>query len=125
MSIVPDLLFYTKEHEWLRLESQKGIIGITDHAQDSLGDVVYVEFPDIGSSFTAGESFGVVESVKAASELYMPVAGKVIEVNKALEETPELLNEDPYGEAWIIAIELKSSEELKALLSAEAYRTIL
>ena len=114
-------LKYSKEHEWVKVDGDIAIIGITAHAQDELGDVVYVEAPEIGSSVDASGTFGVVESVKAVSDLYAPVSGKVIEVNSRLEEEPELINSDPYNEAWIIKVEMSDSTELDALLTGEEY----
>ena len=102
---VPEDLKYTKEHEWCRLKGNRAVIGITDHAQDQLGDIVYVEFPEVGDPVKKGESFGVVESTKAVSELFAPVSGKVVEVNDPLSDAPETINEDPYEEGWMIAIE--------------------
>ncbi len=118
---VPKDLKYTSEHEWVRLDGETVVVGITDHAQDSLGDVVYVELPEEGAAVTKDEPFGVVESVKAVSDLYAPVTGTVTEVNDALVDSPEVINEDPYGEAWMIRIEPASPEELDELLSPEDY----
>ncbi len=115
----PADLQYTRTHEWIRIEGDEGIVGITDYAQDALGDVVYVELPEVGARFEAGAAFGAVESVKAASDLYMPVAGEVIVVNDALVSQPEILNRDPYGEGWLIKI--KVAPGVGALMSAEAY----
>jgi glycine cleavage system H protein len=115
----PADLQYTRTHEWIRIEGDEGIVGITDYAQDALGDVVYVELPEVGARFEAGAAFGAVESVKAASDLYMPVAGEVIAVNDALVSQPEILNRDPYGEGWLIKI--KVAPGVGALMSAEAY----
>lgn len=120
MSNIPADLKYTKDHEWLKLEGDVATVGITDHAQQSLGDITFVELPTVGDSFEAGDSFGVVESVKAASDLYMPVAGEVIETNEALEDEPERLNDDAYG-AWIAKIKVSDPASVDALLSAEAY----
>ncbi len=122
---VPANLRYTKDHEWLRVEGNVGVVGITDHAQDALGDVVFVELPQVGAEVKAGRSFGVVESVKAVSDLYAPVSGKVIEVNAALPDSPELINKDPYGAAWMIRIEMTDRKEVEALLTAEAYRQLV
>ena len=119
---VPGNLQYTKSHEWVRTEGNTATIGITDHAQDELGDVVFVELPDEGASFDAGESFGTVESVKAVSDLYAPVGGEVIEVNSALNDTPEKINEDPYGEGWIVKLRTSADADL---LSPEEYEKIL
>ena len=119
---VPEELQYTKSHEWVRTEGDTATIGITDHAQEELGDVVFVELPDEGDTFDAGESFGTVESVKAVSDLYAPVGGEVVEVNSALEDAPEKINEDPYGEGWII--KLRTSGEAD-LLSPEEYEKVV
>ena len=118
---VPKDLRYTKEHEWARLDGDTVVVGITDYAQDSLGDVVYVELPEEGSEVSKDEPFGVVESVKAVSDLYAPISGNVVEVNDALVDSPEVINEDPYGEAWMIRIEPSDPSELDDLLSAEDY----
>lgn len=115
---VPAELYYSKTHEWIRMEADAAIIGITDFAQDALGDVVFVDLPAIGDTVTAGEAFGDVESVKAVSELICPVSGMIRDVNQALEDAPELLNEDPYG-AWIIKV--SPVEDQEELLSAQAY----
>ena len=115
----PAELQYTKSHEWIKIEGDQGTVGISDYAQDSLGDVVYVELPEVGAEFEAGQAFGAVESVKAASDLYLPVAGEVVEVNDALINQPELLNSDPYGEAWLVKIRV--AQGVGALMSAEAY----
>lgn len=114
-----DLLF-AKSHEWLKVEGNIGTIGISDHAQDSLGSIVFVELPQVGDEFNVGDSFGAVESVKAASDLYMPVSGKVIEVNESLEDAPEALNDDAYG-TFIIKIEMANADETKELLNLEQY----
>jgi glycine cleavage system H protein len=114
-------LRYTKDHEWVRLEAGVGRIGITDHAQQQLGDVVFVELPKKGDSVTAGARFGTVESVKAVSELFSPVTGKVVAVNDALQKTPETVNSDPYGAAWMIDVEVASTAEVDALMTAEQY----
>ena len=119
---VPDDLQYTKSHEWVRTEGDTVTIGITDHAQDELGDVVFVELPAEGDTFEAGESFGTVESVKAVSDLYTPVGGEVVEANSALEDAPEKINEDPYGEGWIV--KLRTSDEAD-LLSPEEYERVV
>lgn len=118
---VPADLVYTKEHEWLLVEGDIATIGITDYAQQELGDVVYVELPEEEDSFEAEESFGSVESVKAVSEIYMPVTGSVEEVNQALTDAPETVNDDPFGEGWMIRIRIDDLEELDELMSAEEY----
>ena len=119
---IPEDLQYTKSHEWVRIEGDTATIGITDHAQDELGDVVFVELPEEGDTFDAGESFGTVESVKAVSDLYTPVGGEVVEVNSALEDAPENINEDPYGEGWIV--KLRTTDEAD-LLSSEEYEKVV
>jgi len=117
----PDDLIYTKEHEWLRIASDGGTIGITDHAQKELGDIVYVELPKVGTKYDSGETFGTVESVKAVSELYIPVSGEVIEVNEELGSAPEKINTDPYGTGWMIRIPLLNKDEMADLMSAKEY----
>lgn len=121
----PKDLKYTKEHEWVKVEGDSVTVGITDYAQDSLGDVVYVELPQEGGTVTKNEPFGVVESVKAVSDLYSPVSGTVGEVNDAIMDNPETINEDPYGDAWMLKIELASEDELDDLLSAEEYQSYI
>ena len=126
MSHVPVDLLYTKEHEWLKIhEDGTATIGITDYAQESLGDITFVEFPDDGESFATGDTFGVVESVKAASDLFMPVDAEVIEVNEAVDTNPELLNQDPYESGWLLKVKLQDPSQLDALLKAEAYQAII
>nr|AIF06442.1 glycine cleavage system H protein (gcvH, GCSH) [uncultured marine group II/III euryarchaeote KM3_192_C12] len=122
MSEVPADLYYTADHEWLRITDGVAVIGITDHAQDALTDIVYVELPDEGASFGAGEEFASVESVKSVSGIFAPLAGEVIGVNEALDDAPELINEDPYGEGWIVKYRLASSGEESTLLSAAGYQ---
>ena len=119
---VPEELQYTRSHEWVRTEGDTATIGITDHAQDELGDIVFVELPETGATFDAGDSFGTVESVKAVSDLYTPVGGEVVEVNEALSESPEKINEDPYGEGWIVKIQVSGEADL---LSASDYEQFL
>lgn len=121
----PSSLKYTKEHEWARIDGRRATIGITDFAQDELGDVVYVELPEVGSTVTQMGTFGVVESVKAVSDLYSPVSGTVVEVNKKLEEHPELVNSDPYGEGWLLIVEMSNTSEVDTLLTAEEYQTYI
>ena len=113
-------LLYAESHEWLKVEGKQAYVGISDHAQHALGSVVFIELPKVGATIKKGDTFGAVESVKAASDLYMPVSGKIIEVNSKLESTPELLNDDPYG-SWIIKIELSNPSETSALLSSAQY----
>jgi glycine cleavage system H protein len=121
MANVPEGLFYSKDHEWLRVEGETGTVGITDHAQHSLGDVVYVELPKAGESFAAHDTFGSVESVKAVSELFLPVAGEVTEVNESLSDEPEKVNTDPYGDGWMLRLKLSNRGEVDSLLSAAEY----
>ena len=122
---IPDDLLYTKSHEWVRMEDDTATIGITDHAQDELGDIVFVELPDEGDTFDVGDSFGTVESVKAVSDLYTPVGGEVVEVNSSLEDAPEKINEDPYGDGWLVKVKLYDPSEAEALMDAAAYRDLL
>ncbi len=117
----PEDRLYTKEHEWLKLDGEVGTVGITDHAQHALGDVVYVEIPKVGDKVTAGETFGTVESVKAVSDLFTPVSGEVIETNSALGDAPETINKDPYGTGWMIRIRLSNKSESSKLMSAAQY----
>jgi glycine cleavage system H protein len=121
----PDDLRYTKEHEWLRLEGNDGVVGITDFAQDALGDVVFVELPTVGAVLTAGQTFGVVESNKTVSDLFAPVSGRVTAVNQVLRDEPEHVNRDPYGDGWMIKIALARREDVDALLDAAAYHAFV
>jgi glycine cleavage system H protein len=121
MSHTPKELKYTKEHEWVRVEGNRAYIGITDFAQSELGDVVFVELPEVGAEIEQNSTFGTVESVKTVSDLYVPVSGKVVEVNTELVDSPELVNEDPYGKGWMIVVEMKDTAELNTLLTAEQY----
>ena len=124
MSEVPDNLSYTKEHEWTSLQDDGSVkVGITDHAQDALSDVVFVELPDVGSEFSKGDSMAVAESVKAASDIYAPVSGKISSVNTKLEESPELINESPYDFGWMVIIE--PAGKLEGLLDSDSYREII
>ena len=120
----PVNLKYTKDHEWVALAGEKGTVGITDYAQAQLGDVVYVELPEIGARLKQGQSFGTIESVKAVSELYSPVTGEVVEVNTALKDTPELVNKDPHG-SWMIVIRMTNAGEEAGLLDATQYETLI
>ena len=121
MANVPEGLFYSKDHEWPKVEGETGTVGITDHAQNSLGDVVYVELPKKGESFAAHDTFGSVESVKAVSELFLPVGGEVTEVNESLSDEPEKVNTDPYGDGWMLRVKLSNRGEVDSLLSAAEY----
>ncbi|MEW6206843.1 MAG: glycine cleavage system protein GcvH [Acidobacteriota bacterium] len=125
MANTPEELSYTKDHEWVRVKGNLATVGITDHAQSQLGDVVYVELPKVGDKFESGEPFGSVESVKAVSEIYMPLGGEVTEVNAALADSPELVNEDPYGKGWMIELKIADSSEIDGLLSAAEYEDYL
>lgn len=122
---VPAELKYTKEHEWIRVEGEEAVIGITDYAQSQLGDIVFVECETVGDALEGGDTFGTVEAVKTVSDLYMPVAGEVVDFNKQLEDEPELVNKDPYGEGWIIRVKLNDKTEPDGLLDAEAYKAII
>jgi len=125
MSNIPDGLHYSKDHEWLRVEGETGTVGITDHAQDSLGDVVYVELPKVGDSFAAHEAFGSVESVKAVSELFLPVGGEVTEVNESLQDEPEKVNTDPYGDGWMVRVRIADASQVDGLLSPKEYEDFI
>lgn len=122
LSNVPEGLLYTKDHEWAKIEGRRVRIGITDHAQSELTDVVYVELPPIGKAVAQGEPIGTVESVKAVSEIFAPLSGKVVEVNKVLEDKPEIVNKDPYGEGWMVVLEIADPPQAKSLMAAAAYR---
>lgn len=121
----PDDLKYTKEHEWSRIDGTRVVIGITDFAQDELGDVVFVELPEAGTAVEANATFGVVESVKAVSDLYSPISGTIVEVNSALEDKPELVNEAPYGDGWMIVIDASNAAEFESLLNSADYQTYI
>ncbi len=124
--MVPQNLRYTREHEWLRLEADGTVtLGITDHAQDALGDVVYVDLPDVGASFSANDALGAVESVKAASDVFVPVDAEVLEVNELLKDEPAIVNEDCYGKGWFVRLKLARVEDLNALFDAAAYEAFL
>ena len=126
MSQIPEALLYTMDHEWIQLsEDGTAIVGITDYAQESLGDITYVEFPSAGESINTGDTFGVVESVKAASDLYMPLDAEVLEINDEVDSEPELLNSDPYQKGWLLKIRLTDASQVKALLKADAYAGII
>jgi len=114
-------LLYSKDHEWVRVEGEKAYVGITDYAQHALGEIVYVELPAVGNELNAGDVFSVIESVKAASDSYLPVAGKVLEVNEALSDSPQLVNEDPYG-SWIVVVEITDKAGLDELMNEQEYR---
>lgn len=122
---VPANLKFTKDHEWIKIEGSEALIGITDYAQTELGEIVFVEQPATGDSIAQEATFGTVEAVKAVSDLFMPVSGEVIAINPLLEDKPELINEDPYGEGWMIRIQLNNPTEVDGLLSAEAYTALI
>ncbi len=122
---IPEGLKYTKDHEWIKIEGQKAIIGITDFAQGELGDIVYIDIPSVGQEINEHEVFGTVEAVKTVSDLYMPVGGKVLEVNKELDGSPEKVNSDPYGAGWMIKMEIKNAADVNNLLSATQYKELI
>jgi glycine cleavage system H protein len=124
-AVYPQELRYTREHEWIRQEGDRGVVGITQFAQEQLGDVVFVDLPKVGTTVEMGKPFGVVESVKTASDLYAPVTGEVLAVNDALVDRPELVNQQPYGEGWMIELKLTDPAQLHGLLSAEQYEATL
>ena len=122
---IPGDLKYTKEHEWARVQGKLVVVGVTHHAQEALGDVVYVELPKVGSTVTEGKQFGVIESTKAVSELYSPLSGTVVKVNEALADNPSTVNTDPYGAGWIIEVEPSDPKQVDALMDATAYANLL
>ena len=121
----PDNYYYTKDHEWIRIEGNKATVGITDFAQKQMGDVVYVELPEIGTKLKFHQSFGVIESVKAVSDIYAPVSGEVMEVNEDLNDAPEILNEDPHNKGWVIKLNIEDKSELEELMSLSDYEKFL
>ena len=121
----PQNLKYTNEHEWIRVEGDIAYVGITDYAQEQLGDIVFVDIPTVGETLEANETFGTIEVVKTISDLFLPVAGEVLEQNESLEENPELVNKDPYGEGWLIKIKPAADADFDSLLDAEAYKTLI
>lgn len=123
MGDIPKELKYSKEHEWVKVDGKVAIVGITAFAQEQLGDVVYVELPKVGDPVKAGDTFGVVESTKAVSDLYSPVTGTIVEVNDPIADSPETVNSDPYGEAWLIKVELSNPSEVDGLLDADGYQS--
>jgi len=122
---VPAELKYTKEHEWIRVEGEEAVVGITDYAQSQLGDIVFVECETVGDALKAGDTFGTIEAVKTVSDLYLPASGEVLEFNEELEDHPELVNKDPYGQGWIVKVKISDKSELDGLLNAEAYKAII
>ena len=123
--ILPENIRYTEDHEWARLEGEIVRIGLTDYAQDQLGDIVFVEFPEVGDSFSKGDEFGTIESVKAVSEIIMPVSGEVVAINEDLENVPELVNKEPYEGGWLIEVKPEDTRELDALMDKTAYMKVL
>ena len=123
MSEVPECLFYTKEHEWLKIEGDEVVIGITDHAQNALTDIVYIELPEVGETCDDMGEFAIVESVKSASPIFAPLGGEITAVNDALDDTPELMNEDPYGEGWIVRMKLNDASAVSGLMSPADYKS--
>ena len=121
----PENLKYSKDHEWILIKGNIGTIGITEYAQSELGDVVFIELPAIGKKVEAGQSFGTVEAVKAVSDLYSPISGEVTELNKEIQDTPELVNKEPYERGWMIKVKLEKPEEVNSLLDAEAYKKLI
>jgi glycine cleavage system H protein len=117
----PNDLKYSRSHEWVRVEGSEAVVGLTDYAQEELGDIVYIELPEEGEEVEKETAFGVVESVKATEDLFSPVSGKVIEVNSPLDDSPEMVNEDPYGDGWLIRLEMTDQDEIKELMNAEQY----
>jgi len=122
---VPEDLLYTKDHEWLRIEGEKGIVGVTDFAQSELGDIVFIEIETIGETLKKEEVFGTIEAVKTVSDMFLPVSGEVLEVNPVLEESPDVVNNDPYGKGWLIKIKINDPAEVKELLSPDQYKALL
>lgn len=122
---IPDNLKYTKDHEWVRLEGETAIVGITDYAQGELGDIIFVEYPSTGDSFPRGDTFGTVEAVKTVADLFMPLSGEILAVNSELEDAPEKVNNDPYGEGWMIEIQVAEMTEVEELFDAASYRDLI
>jgi len=122
---VPENLLYTKDHEWLRIEGNAGYVGVTDFAQGELGDIVFIEIETVGETLAKEEVFGTIEAVKTVSDLFMPVSGEILELNPALEESPDAVNKDPYGKGWMVKIKLTNTSETSSLLTPEQYKAIL
>ena len=123
--ILPNHLLYTKEHEWIEFKDDLAIVGITDYAQSQLGDVIFVEFPEIGENLDIGSSFGEIEAVKTVSDLFAPISGNVISINDEIEDTPDLVNTDPYGEGWLIKISPTKNEQKEKLMDADEYKKLI
>lgn len=122
---IPNDLKYTKDHEWIRLEGETAVIGITDYAQGELGDIIFVEYPGVGDSFPQGDTFGTVEAVKTVADLLMPLSGEILAVNADLEDAPEKVNNDPYGEGWMVKIQIADMTEVEELFDAASYRDLI
>ena len=122
---IPNNLFYTKDHEWVKFENEYTLIGITDYAQSELGDIIFVELPIIGKTFKQGDSIGTIEAVKTVSDLYLPLSGEIIEFNESLEDEPENVNTDPYGDGWMIKIKISNPDEIEDLLDEAAYQELI
>jgi len=125
MSLIPNDLKYTADHEWIRIDGDEAVVGITDHAQDALTDIVYVEFPEINTNHLAGDEFATVDSVKSSSPIYSPLSGTVTAVNELLIDAPEIVNRDPYGEGWMIRIKIKDHSQINALMAADSYQNMI
>ena len=123
--IIPEELFYTKDHEWAKIKENIAVVGVTDFAQSQLGDIIFIEFPNIGDEFKKDDVFGEIEAVKTVSELYIPLSGKIIEINIELEDSPEKVNSDPYGDGWIIKVELSRMDEKSNLMKPSAYKELI
>ncbi|NQT35342.1 glycine cleavage system protein GcvH [bacterium] len=122
---IPSDLHYTKDHEWVRVDGEEALVGITDYAQGELGDIVFIELPEVGTKVVSGETFGTIEAVKAAADMYSPITGEIIAVNGQLDDSPELINKDPYGEGWILRICISDVKEIETLLSADEYMKLI
>ncbi|MCP4705886.1 MAG: glycine cleavage system protein GcvH [candidate division Zixibacteria bacterium] len=122
---IPSDLKYTKEHEWIKIDGNLATIGVTDFAQGELGDIVFVELPSVGDETKSGESFGTIEAVKAVSEIFSPLSGKIVEINELLEDDPMVINSEPYGDGWMVKIELSDSSELESLISSDEYQELI
>lgn len=122
---LPENLFYTKEHEWIKVQENQGIIGITDFAQSELGDIVFVELPKVGAKISIGQTFGTIEAVKAVSDLYAPVSGEVVEINNEISNSPQFVNSDPYEKGWMIKVKLSDQTEINSLLKVEDYKQLI
>ncbi len=121
---IPENVKYTKDHEWIRVEGDFGWVGITDYAQGELGDVVFVELPKVGTKIVRGKSFGTIEAVKAVSDLFAPATGEIVELNKSVQDSPEVVNKDPYGEGWMVKVKIADKADLASLLDAEGYKKL-